>query len=85
MELNQLRKWTEIQANARLIGDIVLISEDNMRKSDWTLGRIEATHSGRDGLVRSVTVKTKKGLMRRAIQCLRLLEAANDVQPPDGD
>jgi hypothetical protein len=76
-ELNQFKKWTSVNANAR-VGDIVLIVEDNVKKQYWLLGRIEEVHLGRDNLVRSVTLRTKKGLIRRPIQRLCLLEAADE-------
>ncbi|XP_064621089.1 uncharacterized protein LOC135483944 [Lineus longissimus] len=79
-ELNQLRKWTEVRDNLHE-GDVVLVAEDNTRKLDWKLGRVEEIFPGRDGLVRSVLVKTKSGLMRRPVQKLRLLETT--IVPED--
>ena len=76
-ELNQYHKWTNTSKNAKP-GDVVLVAEDNVKKQDWLLGRITEVHHGRDELVRSVTLKTKRGLIRRPIQRLYPLEAAND-------
>ncbi|XP_074649826.1 uncharacterized protein LOC141904997 [Tubulanus polymorphus] len=77
VELNKMQKWTEIQENAK-IGDVVLVADDNVKKADWRLGRIIDVHMGRDDLVRSVTVKTVKGVIRRPVQRLRLVESADD-------
>ena len=74
-ELNQFHKWTRASQNTKP-GDVVLIKEDNSRKQDWLLGRIVEVHPGRDGLVRSVTLKTKGGFLRRSIQRLHPIEAA---------
>ena len=47
---------------------------DNTPKIKWPLGRVIELHPGRDELVRSVTLKTAKGIVKRSIQCLRDLE-----------
>ncbi|XP_064623276.1 uncharacterized protein LOC135485300 [Lineus longissimus] len=75
--LQMKRKWMEAKDNLQ-VDDVVLVAEDNLRKLDWCRGRVVAVHPGRDDLVRSVTLKTKKGLMRRPIQKLRMLEARTD-------
>ena len=77
LELQKMKTWTDVRDNVK-VGDVVLIAEDNQRKQDWMLGRIQVLHPGRDDLVRSVTVKTAKGLRRRPVQRLRLLEPANE-------
>ena len=74
-KLNEFQKWRNPSKNAT-IGDVVIVSEDNTPKSNWRLGRIEDTTTGRDGLVRSVMVKTARGVIRRPIQRLYLLEPA---------
>ncbi|XP_068250434.1 uncharacterized protein [Palaemon carinicauda] len=55
-------------------GDLVLIKEDNLPRLKWPLGVIVDVFKGRDGLVRSVRLKTKKGEMTRPIQRLYNLE-----------
>ena len=42
-------------------GDVVLISEDNVKQSNWPLGMVAEVHEGADSLIRTVTVKTQKG------------------------
>ena len=59
LQLNEFKKWIDSTENAN-VGDVVLIQEDNVPKSKWVLGRIESLNVGRDGLTRSVFVKTKK-------------------------
>ncbi|XP_074645839.1 uncharacterized protein LOC141902097 [Tubulanus polymorphus] len=71
--LNIKRKWFEEQGNAK-VGGVVLITDDSKKKMEWPMGRIVEVHPGRDGLVRSVTLRTKSGLIRRSVQRLRLLE-----------
>ena len=64
---------SKVQGNLKL-GSVVLIKEDNTPKIKWPLGRVIELHPGRDELVRSVTLKTAKGTVKRSIQCLRDLE-----------
>ena len=72
----QLRqKWHEVKRNIEE-GDIVLVVEQNIPRGDWPLGRVIEVNRGRDGLVRSVRVKTVKNILARPINKLCLLEAA---------
>ena len=58
-------------------GDLVLIEgERSPNRLSWTTGLISALHAGRDGLVRSATVRTNRGDIRRPVQKLYLLEAS---------
>jgi hypothetical protein len=73
--LNSLRhttKWHNRSANLR-VGDIVILREDNTIPSKWPLGRVISVHTGRDGLVRVVNVKTITGTYRRPITKVVLL------------
>ena len=55
-------------------GDVVLISEDNVKRNNWPMGMVTEVHEGADGLIRTVTLKTEKGKLNRSIQKLHLLE-----------
>lgn len=69
-------KWNEEQP-ALKVGDVVLISEDNVSRRKWPMGRVEELFPGKDGLVRTVALKTQKGALSRPIQRLHRLEASN--------
>ncbi|KRY16058.1 hypothetical protein T12_1426 [Trichinella patagoniensis] len=58
-------------------GDIVLVTEDNMKREIWPIGRITSVLPGSDGLSRTVEVKTTKGTFMRPVARLYLLEPAN--------
>lgn len=73
--LNSFKKWVDERPNAK-VDDLVLIADDKLRKNQWILGRIIETHPGRDGLVRSCSLKTASGKIRRPVQRLHLLEAS---------
>ena len=58
------------------VGDLVLISDDlNRSPVSWKKARITQLHQGRDGRVRSVTMKAGDSHLTRAIQRIHLLEA----------
>jgi len=69
------------------VGDIVLVSEDNVSRGKWPLARVAEVHPGRDGLVRTATVRTEKSVLNRPVQRLHRLEiasAAPQVIPAHG-
>jgi len=57
-------------------GDVVLISNIQTPRDIWPMGRVINTTRGRDGLVRSVQVRTTTKTLTRPITQLCLLEAA---------
>lgn len=59
-------------------GSLVLIKEDNIPRMSWPCGIVLEVFPGKDGLIRSVKVKTAKGTLLRPIQRLHDLELYND-------
>ena len=57
--------------------DVVLISEDNIPREKWKLGKIVDIFPGKDGGICTVMVRTKKGMINRPVQKLHLLEEYN--------
>ena len=75
--LQLLRNYREAQnPNDQPIksGDLVLYDDGASKRSNWPLGRVVETFPGRDGLIRSATIKTAKGETRRPVQKLVRLE-----------
>jgi len=69
-------------------GDVCLITEENVSRPKWQLGRIVETYRGQDGLVRTFKLKTAKGVIMRPIQRLHLLEPDDieyEMPNEDGD
>jgi transposase InsO family protein len=56
------------------VGDVVLIVDSNQPRDQWPLGRITATHPGKDGQVRAVTITNAAGrqLRRPATRAIML-------------
>ena len=75
-QLSVRQKWVNEQP-ALKIGDVVLISEDKVSRGKWPMGRVDRLLPGKDGLIRTVILKTKKGLLRRPVQRLHRLEASS--------
>lgn len=70
--LTQLPKWRERQENLK-IGQLVLIKTENIPPTYWAMGRISEIHTGADGKVRSVVLKTQSGYLERSIHKLCVL------------
>ncbi|GFR24645.1 retrovirus-related Pol polyprotein from transposon TNT 1-94 [Trichonephila clavata] len=62
-----------VERNLR-VGDVVILESNTKSKFLWDLVRIAKVMQGRDGLVRSCVVKTKKGEFKRPVQLIYLLE-----------
>ncbi|XP_070549922.1 uncharacterized protein [Ptychodera flava] len=55
-------------------GDVVLVQNDDKRRINWNLAVVQELRYGKDGLVRSASVKTKSGHTNRPISKLYPLE-----------
>ncbi|XP_078364199.1 uncharacterized protein LOC144648546 [Oculina patagonica] len=72
-QLTVRNKWHKEEAPIK-VGDIVLISDDNVSRGKWPLAIVQEVHPGRDKLVRTATVRTEKSVLRRPVQRLHKLE-----------
>ena len=63
--MQQRSKWKQPSDNVKM-GTLVVIREDNLPPLQWLLGRVVGVHPGADGRARVVTLKTRKGLIKRA-------------------
>ena len=59
------------------VGDLVIISSHDVPRSYWPMGRIIEVYQGRDGVVRSIKLKTSNGELSRPSALLCLFEAAD--------
>jgi len=67
------------------VGDVVLIHNDNPRVN-WKLALVTSINRGRDGLVRSVNLRTANGTTNRPITRFHPLEVqAKEVRCPTED
>ncbi len=71
-ELLGAQKWHLPQKSPQ-VDEVLLVAEDGPRNM-WLLGRVIDIKHGRDNLVRSCLVKTRKGVLRRPVHRLHRLE-----------
>ena len=75
--LQQRQKWNKEHRNVA-VDDVVLVLDESTPRSSWPLGCvIEVYKNSRDGLVRSVKVKTRTSELVRPVVKIVLLEAAS--------
>ena len=70
--LRHYTKWHHPTRNVQ-VGDVVILQEDNMVPTKWPLAKVIQTHTGKDGLVRVVTIKTPTGTYKRPVTKITLL------------
>ncbi|KAK4013289.1 hypothetical protein OUZ56_025523 [Daphnia magna] len=64
------------------VGDVVFEIDSFLRRRQLNLGRVTKTYPGADGLVRIVDVQYERGLFRRGIGRLALLETGSSAGSP---
>ena len=74
-QLQERQKWAYPSRNFA-VNDVVLVVDDRVPRSSWPLGRVTSVHkNSKEGLVRSVTVKTRTSLYDRPVDKIVLLES----------
>lgn len=71
-QLQPREKWNQAEPNVH-IGQVVVISDDNVPPSKWPLGKIIGVHPGKDNLIRTVEVLCKGRTLTRPIHRLGIL------------
>ena len=80
--LAERQRWQKPTRNL-VVGDTVLVADDNLKRNQWFTGRVFKILSDRDGVVRQCWIHTAKGDYRRNITKLVLLEAAEESENDD--
>ena len=76
-EMQRRQKWTKPQRNFA-IGDIVLLVDENLPRSSWSLGRIIAVKpNSKESYVQRVVLRTKSTILERPIDKIVFLEASS--------
>lgn len=80
LELRSFHTRRNPRKSAELkIGDVVLLQEDHIRRHMWKLARVEGLRPGRDGVARTVLLRTTHGSqIARPIQLVIPLEIGID-------
>ena len=78
--LNQ-QKWHRICRNLK-VEDLLMAMSEHISSVNWQMEVVTEVVTQDDGLVRDVMVKTSKGLLRRDVRRLCLLEGTDDLESP---
>ncbi|XP_035206409.1 uncharacterized protein LOC118181389, partial [Stegodyphus dumicola] len=81
--LGNLRQSSKSHENQKRIqiGDIVLVSSDNVKKIEWALARVVELYRSKDGQVRIVKIKLKNREFLRPVLRLIPLEVTDKSDP----
>ena len=67
--LQTRQKWNKDRPNLK-VGDTVILKQKNVRRNQWDIARVVSVSPSADGVVRSCTIKTPKGVYRRPVNLL---------------
>ncbi|XP_018397776.1 PREDICTED: uncharacterized protein LOC108775824 [Cyphomyrmex costatus] len=72
-QLQQRTKWNGPQGEALATGQLVLVRQLGVPPLQWILGRVTEVHPGSDGVVRTTSVTTERGILKPPISKLCIL------------
>ena len=72
--LQRRQKWWRVSRSLKT-GDVVLLVDEQLSREQWPLGVVEEAKSDADGLVRTVSVRTKAGVVMRDVRKVCWLES----------
>ncbi|KAK7877121.1 hypothetical protein WMY93_032173 [Mugilogobius chulae] len=75
--LQERQKWNRVRRNF-IPGDIVMLVDDMAPRNSWITARVLDTVSDKNGLVRTVRIKTKTSILDRPITKVCLLQEAEE-------
>lgn len=76
--LQQRKKWKKEYENVR-VGQLALLSNENLPPTYWALGRITEVRPGADGLVRAVTISIDGKEYDRPVQKLCIVPTDSEL------
>lgn len=75
------RKWYRIETNIK-VNDMVIVREDNLPPTQWCVGRVLETFPDKEGLVRTVKIRTPSTELIRPITKLCIMIPPDLVKDP---
>ena len=83
VELRDVHRYTNLACSPSpqiVVGDVVIVHDEDFPRCSWKLGRVEKVFPGKDGRIRAAVVRlsTGKGTLRRPIQLLYPLEVHDE-------
>lgn len=73
-------KWKTDNSSQLKVGQLVMMREDDVMPWTWTLARVLEVHQEKDGVVRTVTLRTAKGDYKRPIVKLAPIPCENVIE-----
>ena len=70
-------KWSRESRRVQ-VGDVELVTDNNLPRGRWPLARVVKVFPGSDGRVRTVELKTKSGTYVRPVVKLCVLDASDE-------
>jgi hypothetical protein len=61
------------------VNNVFFLHEDQLPPQQWKLVMVTAIHLGKDGMVRTITVKTDSGGCKKLITKVCLLQTTRDI------
>ncbi|XP_060808849.1 uncharacterized protein LOC132903787 [Amyelois transitella] len=77
--LTRRDKWYRDNDRPLIVGDLVVIADDQLPRNQWPLGRVDQVFPGKDGLIRVAQVKTRHGLYIRPVTKLCRLDVRSST------
>ena len=77
------KKWNTARRNVR-VDDIVVLSDPNAVRGNWTLGRVAHVYPGSDGKVRNIKVRTAKAEYKRPVSKVAVIYPAEGYESEEG-
>ncbi|KYN21234.1 hypothetical protein ALC57_06398, partial [Trachymyrmex cornetzi] len=84
LSLQTRTKWRDAAPNIE-VGDLVIVKNPLLPPSKWELARIQQVHPGSDGLIRVVTIRTARSLLKRPITQLYKLPVSCKTSASESD
>ena len=66
-EWNVRNKWNKDDVRPLKVNDLVWVVDENVKRSNYKMARVFEVQEGSDGRVRSATVVTKDGKLKRPV------------------
>ncbi|XP_071638452.1 uncharacterized protein [Temnothorax longispinosus] len=71
--LQERNKWRSNKGRQLQLNQFVLLKQQNLAPLQWLIGRVEKTHPGPDGQIRTATIRTASGSFVRPITKIAIL------------
>ncbi|XP_028163939.1 uncharacterized protein LOC114355340 [Ostrinia furnacalis] len=78
LHMLQRYKWTN-RTPEPVIGDIILVKEDNLPPARWLMGKVVEKHPGLDGVTRVVSLKCNGSIIKRPTSKLCILPVKSET------